>query len=144
MQFAPLSFDVSFQEIFATLASGGTLRLAEAQHRADIAELLRTVVDERIERLFLPFVALQAFAEAAVSTNIYPTALKVLISSGEQLRITSEIRALCDAVPGLLLENQYGPTETHVALSYAMTDAAQRHPALPPIGRPLRGSSVCA
>lgn len=142
MQFAPLSFDVSFQEIFATLASGGTLRLAEAQHRADIAELLRTVVDERIERLFLPFVALQAFAEAAVSTNIYPTALKVLISSGEQLRITSEIRALCDAVPGLLLENQYGPTETHVALSYAMTDAAQRHPALPPIGRAIDGATV--
>ncbi|NLE80665.1 MAG: amino acid adenylation domain-containing protein [Rhodococcus sp.] len=142
MQFAPLSFDVSFQEIFSTLASGATIRLAGSHHRSDVVALLHTVMDEGIERLFLPFVALQSFAEAAVSMGLYPTSLKVLISSGEQLRITPEIRELCDAIPNLILENQYGPTETHVALSYTMAGGAHRYPALPPIGQPIAGASA--
>src|SRR5690606_6526269 len=33
LQFAPLSFDVSFQEIFATLCGGGTLRLVPENAR---------------------------------------------------------------------------------------------------------------
>jgi len=38
LQFAPLSFDVSFQEIFATLATGGTLVLIEDDLRLDDAD----------------------------------------------------------------------------------------------------------
>ncbi|MFF0541800.1 amino acid adenylation domain-containing protein [Nocardia thailandica] len=142
LQYAPLSFDVSFQEIWATLAAGGLLRLAGSAQRSDMAALLDTLVGERIERLFLPFVALQALAETAVATERYPTALRVLISSGEQLRVTPEIRELCRRVPGLILENQYGPTETHVTTAFAMTGAAELFPALPPIGRAVDGATV--
>nr|WP_275451874.1 hypothetical protein [Streptomyces lydicamycinicus] len=35
--------------------------------------------------------------------------------------MTEEIRRLCAALPGCLLENQYGPTETHVVTSFPMT-----------------------
>ncbi len=35
LQFAPLSFDVSFQEIFSTLCGGGTLRLLSEAQRKD-------------------------------------------------------------------------------------------------------------
>ncbi|MEU0875914.1 amino acid adenylation domain-containing protein [Nocardia brasiliensis] len=142
MQYAPLSFDVSFQEIFATLTAGGLLRLADAAHRSDLTALLDTVITERVQRLFLPFVALQAFAEAAIATGRYPTDLAVIVSSGEQLRITPEIQKLLAAIPGVLLENQYGPTETHVALSYSMQGAPDRFPALPPIGRPIAGAQA--
>ncbi|MGY4100852.1 amino acid adenylation domain-containing protein [Nocardia sp. R16R-3T] len=139
---APLSFDVSFQEIFTTLAAGSTLRVSSADLRADVEELLNIVVAEGIERLFLPYVALQAFAEAVVARRTFPVNLKVLSSSGEQLRITDEIRALCKAVPGLLLENQYGPTESHVATIFPLTGAPDDYPALPPIGRPVDGDTV--
>ncbi|WP_280201439.1 non-ribosomal peptide synthetase [Nocardia cyriacigeorgica] len=142
LQAAPLSFDVAFQEIFTTLAAGSTLRVSERDLRADMDELLSTVAEEQIERVFLPYVALQAFAEAASVRQIYPTGLKVLASSGEQLRITDEIRALRAAVPGLLLENQYGPTETHVATTYTLTGPESSFPVLPPIGRAVDGDTA--
>ncbi|WP_280244578.1 non-ribosomal peptide synthetase, partial [Nocardia abscessus] len=142
LQLAPLSFDVSFQEIFTTLAAGSTLRVSSADLRSNVEQLLNTVVEEGIERLFLPYVALQAFAEAAVGRRMFPTELKVLISSGEQLRITDEIRALCKVVPGLVLENQYGPTESHVATKFTLTGPADEFPALPPIGRAVDGDTV--
>ncbi len=142
LQLAPLSFDVSFQEIFTTLAAGSTLRVSSADLRSNVEELLNTVVAEGIERLFLPYVALQAFAEAVVARRKFPVELKVLASSGEQLRITDEIRALCKVVPGLLLENQYGPTESHVATVFTLAGSPDDYPALPPIGRPVDGDTV--
>jgi amino acid adenylation domain-containing protein len=142
LQFAPLSFDVSFQEIFSTLCGGGTLRLLSETQRKDPAMLIRLVAAEGIERMFLPFVALQAFAEAACASGTWPASLRVLISSGEQLRITPEIRRLCAGLPGVLLENQYGPTETHVAASYPMTGAPEDYPMLPPIGTAIDGATL--
>ncbi|AGB25697.1 amino acid adenylation enzyme/thioester reductase family protein [Mycobacterium sp. JS623] len=142
LQFAPLSFDVSFQEIFSTLCGGGTLRLVSEAQRKDSVALVRLVADEGIERVFLPFVALQAFAEAACSTCTWPASLRVLISSGEQLRVTPEIRRLCTRLPGVLLENQYGPTETHVAASYPMTGSPDEFPMLPPIGTAIEGATL--
>src|SRR4029078_5733048 len=63
LQFASLSFDVSFQEIFSTWCAGGTLLLINAETRKDARELWRAIVALNIERLFLPVVALQYLAE---------------------------------------------------------------------------------
>lgn len=142
LQYAPLSFDVSFQEIFSTLCGGGTLRLVPEPHRRDLPALVRLVAGEAVERIFLPFVALQAFAEVALLAELPLPALRVVVSSGEQLRITPEIRQWFSANPHMLLENQYGPTETHVATSYTLTGAPQDYPALPPIGRPIDGATL--
>jgi thioesterase domain-containing protein/acyl carrier protein len=73
--------------------------------------------------------------------------LRIIVSSGEQLRITDEIRALCtgigDAVGnGVIVENQYGPTETHVVAHHTMTGDAALFPALPPIGVPIDNVAV--
>jgi amino acid adenylation domain-containing protein len=67
LQFSSLSFDVSFQEIATTLASGGTLVLMDDALRRDPDALLRYMAEERVERLFLPFVALQSLADAAAA-----------------------------------------------------------------------------
>ncbi|WP_067713100.1 amino acid adenylation domain-containing protein [Nocardia yamanashiensis] len=142
VQFAPLSFDVSFQEIFATLAGGGTLRLITEEQRRDPAALARVVAESGAQRLYLPYVALQALAEAAKVTEAYPTTLSALVSSGEQLRITPEIRALAAANPGVVLENQYGPTESHVALAYSMSGSPERFPGLPPVGSIVGAAGV--
>ncbi|MEC3917916.1 non-ribosomal peptide synthetase [Nocardia sp. CDC160] len=133
-QFAPLSFDVSFQEIYSTLCGGGRLILLTEQQRRDLPALPGLLSATDAERVFLPYVALQQMAEAAVRLGSEPTALRVIISSGEQLRVTDEIRALCAAGTDVILENQYGPTETHVATRYSMTGDPSRFPVLPPIG----------
>ncbi|GGU83750.1 hypothetical protein GCM10010275_18760 [Streptomyces litmocidini] len=59
MQYAPLSFDISFQEIFSTLCSGGTLCLAGHTERRDLPALLGLLDREHVEQAFLPPVALQ-------------------------------------------------------------------------------------
>ncbi len=92
-----------------------------------------------MERVFLPYVALQQLAETAATLDLYPGRLRVVGSSGEQLRVTPEIRALMKRLPASLLENQYGPTETHVVTRYTMSGDPQHFPALPPIGRPIDG-----
>ncbi|MGC5363113.1 amino acid adenylation domain-containing protein [Streptomyces sp. DT24] len=141
-QYAPMSFDVSFQEIFSTLSGGGTLRILSEDERRDMPALLRLLEAERVERLCLPYVALQQLAEAADSLGLVPSHLKALLSSGEQLRVTDEIRRLCARVPGIILENQYGPTESHVVTTHTMTGDPALFPALPPIGRAIDGSRV--
>ncbi|GAB3661460.1 non-ribosomal peptide synthetase [Actinocorallia lasiicapitis] len=133
LQFAPLGFDVSFQEIFSTLCGGGTLHLLDEEDRRDPAALLRLIADERIERIFLPSVLLQRLAEAGER----PAALRVLVSSGEQLKITDEIRRFCG--DDALLENQYGPTESHVVTAFPMRGSL---PELPPIGAAIDGADV--
>ncbi|MFF2194575.1 amino acid adenylation domain-containing protein [Streptomyces sp. NPDC058157] len=141
-QYAPLSFDVSFQEIFSTLAGGGTLLLLPEEERRDMPALLRLLDRAGVERLYLPYVALQQLAEASDALGLVPRSLRALLSSGEQLRVTDEIRRLCAALPGVLLENQYGPTESHVVTTYTMTGDPAAFPALPPIGRAITGSRV--
>ncbi|GAA4185896.1 non-ribosomal peptide synthetase [Streptosporangium oxazolinicum] len=137
LQFAPLSFDVSFQEIFSTLSGGGTLQLLTEEQRRDPSALARLMDAEAVERVFLPYVALQQLAETSDALGVRPHALRVVISSGEQLRVTEEIRKLLTSLPGVVLENQYGPTETHLVSRYTMTGDPARFPSLPPIGPPM-------
>lgn len=142
LQFAPLSFDVSFQEIASTLSAGGTLHLVDEEERRDPAALLRLLDRKGVERIYLPYVALQQLAEAAVTLELYPRKLRVVASSGEQLRVTREIRAFISALTGGMLENQYGPTETHVVAYHNMSGDAAHFPVLPPIGAPIDGVGI--
>ncbi|WP_405163134.1 amino acid adenylation domain-containing protein [Nocardia sp. NBC_01499] len=141
-QYAPLSFDVSFQEIFSTLCGGGTLVLISDADRRDIPALLRVLDSEGVQRIFLPYVALQQLAETAAALDSWPRSVRILASSGEKLLVTEAIRRLCAQLPGVLLENQYGPTETHVAASCSMTGDPAMFPALPPIGTAIDGAAV--
>ena len=63
LQFASLSFDVSFQEIFSTLCNGGTLMIVSEEVRRDPGSLLDYLTTGSVERMFLPFVALKQLSE---------------------------------------------------------------------------------
>ena len=52
LQFAPISFDVHFQEIFGTLCAGGVVCLIDDDMRRDAIALLRHIESEKIERIF--------------------------------------------------------------------------------------------
>lgn len=135
LQFAPFGFDVSFQEIFSTLQTGGTLILPSAAERRDPWALLELLQRERVERLFLPYVALQAVADVALEARV--SSLTDVVTAGEQLRVTPAIRAFFAALPDCVLHNQYGPTETHVVTAHELHGAAAFWPELPPIGTAL-------
>jgi amino acid adenylation domain-containing protein len=142
LQFTPISFDVHFQEFFGTWATGGTLVMVPDDLRRDPQRLLRFLVSERIERLFLPFVALQQLAEASASTGVVPSTLRDVVTAGEQLVATDSLRRLFRQLPGARLHNHYGPSETHVATAYVLPADPTTWPALPSIGVPIAGSTA--
>ena len=137
LQNAPLSFDVSIQEIFATFADGGTLVLIDEALRRDPPALRQFLADARIARLFLTPVLLYRIAEAA--TPPLPD-LRDVIAAGEQLRITPAIVRLFSQDTTATLHNQYGPTETTVIThSHRLTGPPENWPALPPLGHTIEG-----
>jgi amino acid adenylation domain-containing protein len=142
LQFAPLSFDVSFQEIFSTWCSGGTLVLISEELRRDVVGLLHFLSEKAIERLFLPFVALQLLAEVADGQQAVPTSLREIITAGEQLKITRQIANWFTKLKSCTLHNHYGPSESHVVTAFTLTDSPSDWPALPPIGRPIANTQI--
>ncbi len=145
LQFAPFAFDVSFQEAFSTWASGGTLVLVSEETRRDAPALLRLLAEDRVERLFVPLVALQQLAVAAAAhpedTGV-TLALREVMAAGEQLYVTPQVRALFAGLPGAVLHNHYGPTETHAASWLTLDGDPAGWPERPSIGRPLDNARV--
>ncbi|MBC1218451.1 non-ribosomal peptide synthetase, partial [Nostoc sp. UCD120] len=142
LQFASISFDVSFQEIFTTWCSGGTLFLITEELRRDASTLLSFLQQKAIERIFLPFVGLQQLAEVAVGGELVNSHLREIITAGEQLQITGAISDWLGKLSDCTLHNQYGPSESHLATSFTLNDSVQTWPLLPPIGRPIANTQI--
>ncbi|MCQ8242265.1 amino acid adenylation domain-containing protein [Rhizosaccharibacter radicis] len=143
LQYAAPGFDVAFQEIFATLSDGAALVLVESELRLRFGALVALLRRENVQRVFLPYAALQALAEAMEeeADAILLPALREVIVAGEQLRLTPQIRRLFRRLPECSLHNHYGPTETHVVTAEILP--AARIPDAPshvPIGRPIWGA----
>ncbi|MDJ0554420.1 MAG: amino acid adenylation domain-containing protein [Microcoleaceae cyanobacterium MO_207.B10] len=136
LQFSPISFDVSFQDFFATWHSGGTLVLVSQEVRRDSFALMEFMVETQIERIFLPFVALQQLSLVAPQCQVLPP-LREIVTAGEQLQVTPDLVAMMNRLPNCKLQNQYGPSESHVVSAYTLEGAAENWPKLPPIGRPI-------
>lgn len=142
LQFASFGFDVCFQEIFSTLSAGGTLVMAPAKARKDFACLVRLIEQREIQRLFLPFMALELLAMVVTSTGRRLPAVREVITAGEQLRITPAIRSLFQGLTGVRLVNQYGPTEAHVVSAFELAGDPTDWPFLPPIGRAIANTQL--
>ena len=137
LQFAPLTFDVSFQEIFSTLTTGGTLYLVDDDLRLNPQALLEFIQTKGINRLFLPFVALQMLTDTANFLSLFPTSIREIMTAGEQLKITPQVRQFFTQIPGAKLYNQYGPTEAHVVSALTLEGTPDQWPELPSIGFPI-------
>ncbi|MBD2773823.1 amino acid adenylation domain-containing protein [Iningainema tapete] len=132
LQFASLSFDISFHEIFSTWCSSQTLVLIKEEVRHDPEALLNAIAQNQISKLYLPFVALQ---QLAVIDRI-PTTLREVMTAGEQLHITPTIANFFRQT-GCTLHNHYGATECQDVTTFTLTGDANSWQILPPIGRPI-------
>ncbi|MFI7217028.1 amino acid adenylation domain-containing protein [Micromonospora maritima] len=142
LQFASLSFDVSFQEIFSTLVDGGTLVLVSEDERQDLPALLELLAARRVQRMFLPAPALLQVAEGFRPGGALPRTLDTVIAGSEQLLVNDELIRLFTALPDCRLHNEYGPSETHVTTRYALDGPPDRWPSWVPIGRPIANTRV--
>jgi amino acid adenylation domain-containing protein len=141
LQFASPSFDVSFQEVFSTWLSGGTLVLIDEESRRDAQRLLRELTEGGVGRLFLPPAALQQLAEALGDGAPTPP-LHQIITAGEQLHVTGLVARLFGRLGGCVLHNHYGPSESHVVTEFVLAGDPAGWPASVPIGRPIDNARI--
>ncbi|MCC5647957.1 amino acid adenylation domain-containing protein [Nostoc sp. CHAB 5824] len=141
VQFAPLSFDISLQESLTTWSSGGTLVLVSEEVRRNPMALASFLVEKRIERAFLPYIALRNLAEVVNNFELVPTNLREIMVAGEQLQITPAIANLFKKMGGILY-NQYGLTENPMLAQFTLAGEPSNWPSLPPIGSAVTNAKV--
>jgi amino acid adenylation domain-containing protein len=142
LNFTASGFDVTFQEVLSTLTSGGRLVLVTEQVRRDPERLLATLEEQSVERIFLPYVALQQLAKAALRTGRIPRSLRHVITAGEQLAVTDAIAEFFGKLPDCRLDNHYGPTEAHLVTSHTLRSEDAPWPTLPAIGTAVTGADL--
>ena len=130
LQFATMSFDVSYQEIYSALLDNSTLVLVDESIRKDSYKLTDYILAKKIDTLFIPPAYLRLLTENKVNMQKFKTYVKNIITAGEQLVITKGIRNLI--LSGIKIHNHYGPAETHVATTYLVS--RENIELKPPIG----------
>ncbi|AEV81910.1 amino acid adenylation domain-containing protein [Actinoplanes sp. SE50] len=137
LQRTSLVYDAHAFEIFAPLTRGGTLVLAPAGDTAP-ATLLRVIAEHAVTVLQVVPSILHTLVEedgwAGCGT------LRTVVSGGEQLH-AEPVERLRRLVPGVVVWNVYGPTETTINSIATRVDPAQTTGPVP-IGRPLPRTRV--
>lgn len=140
--YAAQGFDVSFQEIYATLCCGDRLLIATDAHKKDLRALIEHLSAGKVTRLFLPTSMLIPLVKFALQEGRTLVDLKQVIVAGEQLKVTPAVRQWFKAHSHCRLINHYGPSETHVVMTCQLEDEPDGWPDLPPIGQVTPGSDA--
>lgn len=138
LQFATMSFDVSYQEIFSSLLTASTLVLITDEERKNISKLSNYIISKNIDTLFIPPAYLRLLVENPETIEKFSKCVKNIITAGEALLITNGINQLLEH--GIKIHNHYGPAETHVATTYTL-DKPQTAVNVP-IGYPIANTSI--
>ncbi|MBT9588633.1 amino acid adenylation domain-containing protein [bacterium] len=143
VQYSTFGFCVSFQEIFLTWLTGGTLVLIPDAIRRDMTRMARFLAREAIEALYLPFTALKNLAEvyAEDAAMPLPTSLRAVVTAGEPLHLTSSLRSWFSRLGDCSLHNQFGASETHVVTTCTL-GPLERWPSVAPIGRAVANTQI--
>lgn len=139
---APLHFDLSSMDIYATFAAGATLHPVPKQVNVNPADLLAWIEDRALTQWFSVPSALNHLTRAGeLPTETFST-LKRLMWCGEVLP-TPTLITLMDAMAHVEFTNLYGPTEATIASSWFRVD---EKPASPtdsiPIGEACPGEAL--
>ncbi|BAZ23333.1 amino acid adenylation domain protein [Kalymmatonema gypsitolerans NIES-4073] len=136
LQFASLSFDVSYHEMFAAWGLGGTLYMIPEGDRKDLDKLIHLLAQEPIAKVFLPVTIWQQLAEIYGEEEHLFKNIREAIACGEQLQITQPMIKLFQRLENCTLYNFYGPTEADLVTAYTFSQEPEKWPIYPPIGKP--------
>jgi amino acid adenylation domain-containing protein len=140
LQFTTISFDVSAQEIFSTLLSGGQLFLIHKDTLGDIPSLFKVVKNNNIRTLFLPASFLKFVSSREDYIKLLPSCSKHIVTAGEQAIINDSFKRFLQR-NNVYFHNHYGPSETHVVTALTLEPRGEI-PALPAIGRPVANTGI--
>jgi amino acid adenylation domain-containing protein len=141
LQYTSFSFDVSLQDCWFALSTGGTLFITPEEMKVDFKSLSDYIIQKEIEAIYFPYAAMSNFLEQVSDEFNHTHNLKHIISSGEQLTINKGIEIFLNNAPAVKLHNHYGPSETHVVTSYTLT-ANESKIAHVPIGKPVANTTI--
>jgi amino acid adenylation domain-containing protein len=142
LQFAPLSFDVSAEEIFPTLLTGGTLVLRPAGLAVAIQDFHPFLVNEGLSVLNLPTPYWSEWMSVMEEERLtLPESLRLVIVGSDT--VTREHYARWQALAGDRVRwcNAYGTTEATITTTIYEPKRGES-PGCVPIGRPAMNTQV--
>ena len=134
--FTPLTFDLTLTSIFVPLATGGKVVVyPERVESADLA-LLEVIKDDLVDVIKLT----PSHLSLLDGRRLRSSRVRQLILGGENLKVELATKVLNNFPDGVVIHNEYGPTEATVGCIVYSFDANQRveGPSVP-IGRPISG-----
>jgi amino acid adenylation domain-containing protein len=135
LQFASLSFDVSYHEISVAWGFGGTLYIIPECDRKDLDKLIHLLANNPVGKVFLPVSLWQQLAEIYGEQVHLFNNIREAIACGEQLQITQPMIKLFKRLENCTLYNFYGPTEADLVTAYTFSEKPDEWPIYPPIGK---------
>ncbi|SDE59242.1 non-ribosomal peptide synthetase [Streptomyces griseoaurantiacus] len=141
LQFAPLHFDASVEEIFLTLCTGATLVIRTDDMTESVPRFLDACARLRVSVLDLPTAYWHELAYAAsTGAATLPEAVHTVVIGGEAA-LPERVERWRKAVgTSIALLNTYGPTEATVVATVADLHDPELAAADVPIGLPLPGT----
>ncbi|UCH93630.1 MAG: amino acid adenylation domain-containing protein, partial [Candidatus Aminicenantes bacterium] len=140
LQFATISFDASFHEIFSAFLSGGQLVLVPKEMRTDISKLFDLIERNQVKTIFLPMSLLKVIFSEGDYIEMFPACVAHIQTAGEQVVVSDQFRNYLKE-NNIYLHNHYGPSEAHVVTALTMAPSGEI-PVLPSIGKPVSNTEI--
>ena len=140
LQFAELSFDATYQEMFACFIMGGTMAILEESKKRNPDELVKLLNEYQVNVMVLPTGFFKSITASDLYVNQFPTSIEHIITAGEALKVSDELKDYITN-SNATLHNHYGPTETHVVTALPM-DGLEVIATNPTIGTPISNTEI--
>jgi aryl carrier-like protein len=140
LQFASMGFDVAIEEVFPTLASGGTVVLAAEETLAEVGQFVLALERAAITVVNLPTPFWQTWSsELGLANELQPPpSLRLLVVGSHEASTNALNEWLSRVDRPLRWVNAYGPSEATVtSLIYDLDATWNATRARVPIGRPI-------
>ena len=133
---APVHFDLSTLDFFATAVAGATTVIIPELYSKFPASLATLIEQERLTVLYVvPFALVQLLLHGAMDQRDHSD-LRWVLFGGEPIP-PKHLRRLMDLWPHASFSNIYGPTETNGVTYYFVPPLGEHHDQPIPIGRPF-------
>ena len=140
LQFHPITFDVSGEEIFPTLAAGAQIVMKPAAVGDSIHAFAQLALDQALTVLDLPSAFWKVYFDAIERGTVQvPPSLKLIVIGGEFIEPEHVMAWHHRGPAGVRLLNSYGPTEATISTTLAEYEGG---PAAPNLGRPNANTRV--
>jgi tyrocidine synthetase-3 len=135
--YSSLAFDLTLTSIFAPLVAGGKVRVYPECPDSPGLEVLSVFADDLVDVVKLTPAHLELLRQHGVKCQ----RIRKLIVGGEELK-THTAKALLDAISGLEIYNEYGPTEATVGCMVHRYDPQTDKGSAVPIGTPAANMGI--